>query len=81
MWDLSHFWVALASTLLALLATLIAINPMGGEKRIEKTLPRLYDTDDAEFQRALGSLLGPRLVDGNRVGAVGLSRQLDARHR
>ena len=81
MWDLSHFWVALASTLLALLATLIAINLMGGEKRIEKTLPRLYDTDDAEFKRALGSLLGPRLVDGNRVGAVGLSRQLDASHR
>jgi len=76
MWDLSHFWVALASTLLALLGTLIAINLMGGEKRIEKTLPRLYDTNDAEFKRALGSLLGPRLVDGNRVDVLVNGQQI-----
>lgn len=76
MWDLSHLWVALAATLLTLLATLIAINLMGGEKRIEKTLPRLYDTDDAEFQRALGSLLGPRLVDGNQVDVLVNGQQI-----
>ena len=76
MWDLSHLWAALAATVATLLVTLIAINLMGGEKRIEKKLPRLYDTDDAEFQRALGSLLGPRLVDGNRVDVLINGRQI-----
>jgi len=32
MLDLSHLWVALAATLLTLLATLIAINLMGGRE-------------------------------------------------
>lgn len=30
-------------------------------------MPRLYATSDPQFQRALGSLLGPALVDGNAV--------------
>jgi cardiolipin synthase len=76
MWDLSHLWSALAATVVTLLVTLLALNLMGGEKRIEKKLPRLYDTDDAEFQRALGSLLGPRLVDGNRVDVLVNGQQI-----
>lgn len=70
MWDVSHLWAALAATVLTLVVGLIAINLMAGEKRIEKKLPRLYDTDNAEFQRALGSLLGPRMVEGNRVDVL-----------
>jgi cardiolipin synthase len=76
MWDLSHLAAALAATVITLLVTLIVINLMGGEKRIEKQLPRLYDTDDAEFRRALGSLLGPRLVDGNRVDVLVNGQQI-----
>ena len=74
--DLSHVWTALAATLFTLLGTLIAINLMGGEKRIEKQLPRLYDADDIEFQRALGSLLGPKLVDGNQVDVLVNGQQI-----
>ncbi|WP_232456524.1 phospholipase D-like domain-containing protein [Hydrogenophaga crassostreae] len=40
---------------------------MGGEKRIEKTLPRLYDADEGAFRRSLSALLGPQLLEGNRV--------------
>ena len=64
---LTYLWVALAASGATLAVTLIALNVLGGEKRIETTLPRLYETDDAEFRRALGSLLGPQLVGGNRV--------------
>ncbi len=76
MWDLSHLGAALAATAVTLLASLIAINLMGGEKRIAKKLPRRYDTDDAEFQRALGSLLGPRLINGNRVDVLVNGQQI-----
>jgi cardiolipin synthase len=76
MWDLSHLVAALAATVITLLATLIAVNLMGGEKRIEKKLPRLYDADDAEFRRALGSLLGPRLVEGNQVDVLVNGQQI-----
>jgi cardiolipin synthase len=65
--SLTCLWVALAASGATLAVTLIVMNVLGGEKRIEATLPRLYETDDAEFRRALGSLLGPRLVEGNRV--------------
>ena len=67
---LTYLWVALAASGATLAATLIVINLMGGEKRIETTLPRLYETGDAEFRRALGSLLGPQLVAGNRVDVL-----------
>ncbi len=68
--SLTYLWVALAASGATLVATLIVINLLGGEKRIETTLPRLYETDDAEFRRALGSLLGPQLVEGNRVDVL-----------
>ena len=38
-----------------------------GEKRIQHQLPRLYESDDAEFRRTLSSLLGPQIVEGNKV--------------
>jgi cardiolipin synthase A/B len=63
----SHLWVAVGAAALTLLATLLYINLAGGEERIQQTLPRLYDLDDAEFRRALGALLGPPLVEGNSV--------------
>ena len=63
----SHAWVALLAVLATVAVTLLVINLIGGEKRVEKTLPRLYETDDAAFRRSLGSLLGPQLLEGNRI--------------
>lgn len=55
-------------TALAVVAmTLIYLNLSGGERRIDQQLPRLYETDDADFRRALSSLLGPQIVEGNEV--------------
>ncbi len=63
----SHLWVAVGAAALTLLATLLVLNLAGSEKKIEQTLPRLFDTDDAEFRRSLSALLGPAIVEGNAV--------------
>ena len=60
--------VTIVMTLLvtALVVTL-AINLATAEKRLLYRPRRLYTTQDADFRRALGVLLGPPLVAGNRV--------------
>ena len=61
-------WLAgLIGALLAAFATVIALNFMGGEKRIERKLEHRYAIDDPQFRRELGTLLGPPIIDGNRV--------------
>jgi cardiolipin synthase len=40
------------------------------EKRLLYRPRRLYASDDADFRRALGILLGPPLVGGNRVSTL-----------
>jgi cardiolipin synthase len=39
----------------------------GSERQVEQRLERLYDTDDPQFRRSMGVLLGPPLLDGNQV--------------
>ena len=59
--------LAIAVTVIVTLATtLLTINLMGGEKRIEHSVERLYSVEDPEFVRVMGSLLGPPVVGGNR---------------
>ncbi len=59
--------IAAAAVAATLVAVLLYQNLTVGEKRIQHQLPRLYESDDAEFRRALSSLLGPQIVPGNRV--------------
>ena len=55
-------------TAVATLATVLLVqNWTGAEKKIEQTLPRLYESDDGEFRRSLSALLGPQIVEGNKV--------------
>ncbi|WP_354686390.1 phospholipase D-like domain-containing protein [Cupriavidus necator] len=58
--------LAFAIVLLGALAGIVAYNLIGGEKRIERRLDRLYSLADPQFARELGVLLGPPVVDGNR---------------
>jgi cardiolipin synthase A/B len=61
-------WIAaLIGALLAAFATVIALNFVGGEKRIQRKLEHQYATGDPQFQRELGTLLGPPILAGNRV--------------
>ena len=60
--------VAIAITLILTLAgVLFALNFTSGEKNVERKLPRLYQTQDPQFHRAMGSLLGPGILGGNRA--------------
>ena len=57
----------LVGALLAAIITVIALNFVGGEKQIQRKLEHRYTIDDPQFRRELGILLGPPIVDGNRV--------------
>ena len=57
----------LIGAVVAVLLTVLALNFIGGEKRIEHRLEHHYGVDDAQFLRELGTLLGPPIIDGNRV--------------
>jgi len=58
------YWVV---SLLALLATGCG---QGGEKTIEHPIPRLYGAEDAQFSRTMGALLGPGILEGNRLDVL-----------
>ena len=55
------------TVVVTLAAVLLMQNWTGAEKKIEQTLPRLYESDDGEFRRSLSALLGPQIVEGNKV--------------
>jgi cardiolipin synthase A/B len=58
----------IASTALVTLAGVLVFQNLGvGEKKIERQLPKLYEADNVEFRRSLSALLGPQIVEGNRV--------------
>ena len=54
------------TAVLTLLSVLLVLNFMGGEKKIERRIERLYTLDDPGFAHELGALLGPAFVGGNR---------------
>jgi cardiolipin synthase len=62
--------VALMACITTLVAGLVVLNFAPTEKKIETQLTRLYDTDDPQFRRSLGVLLGPPLVEGNKVDVL-----------
>ena len=57
----------LVGALLAAIITVIALNFVAGEKQIQRKLEHRYTIDDPQFRRELGILLGPPIIDGNRV--------------
>ncbi|MBK7902684.1 MAG: cardiolipin synthase B [Proteobacteria bacterium] len=57
----------LVGALMAAVVTVIALNFITGEKQVQRKLEHRYAIDDAQFRRELGALLGPPIIDGNRV--------------
>jgi cardiolipin synthase len=55
---------------LALIAALLYVNLSAGERRVSHEIEHLYPVEDAQFLRAMGLLLGPDIVGGNRVQAL-----------
>lgn len=58
---------ALIGAAIAIVLTVIAMNFMESEKRIQKALVHKYGLDEPQFLRELGTLLGPAIIDGNTV--------------
>ena len=61
---------ALGASALALLGGVLASNFIGGEKKIERHIERLYALDDPRFMQELGVLLGPPFLNGTQVRAL-----------
>jgi cardiolipin synthase len=58
---------ALVGALVAVIATVLALNFVSAEKYIERSLTHRYGVADPQFLRELGVMLGPAIVDGNQV--------------
>ena len=50
-------------------AAVTALNFTGGEKKLDEQVRREYGLHEAQYQRALGVLLGPPITEGNRLEA------------
>ena len=62
--------IALIAAAVALLAGCVALNLRSGEKKIEQAVARLYPMQDPQFGRVMSVLLGPSIVDGNRIDVL-----------
>ncbi len=58
---------ALLGAVGAALAIVVALNFTSSESEIETRLVHRYGIDDPQFRRELGILLGPPIIDGNRI--------------
>ncbi|QOY94268.1 cardiolipin synthase [Massilia sp. UMI-21] len=65
-----RFWTILVTAALTLVAGIFVLNFMPGETQIESRLTRQYDTNDPQFRRSLGVLLGPPILEGNKVDVL-----------
>ena len=61
------FWTVLITVAITLVLGVLALNFAPSEKQIERQLTRQYDTHDPQFRRSLGVLLGPPILEGNKV--------------
>ncbi|MFL6708118.1 MAG: phospholipase D-like domain-containing protein [Massilia sp.] len=57
----------LCTCLATLLAGFLFLNFAPGEKKIEQKLERKYDIADPQFRRSMDVLLGPPILEGNKV--------------
>jgi cardiolipin synthase A/B len=64
----------IALIILTIVATLVVVlviaNLTSGEKKIEHKIERLYSSDDPQFLRSMGLLLGPPVIGGNRYDVL-----------
>ncbi len=62
-----HWRLILGVCVVTLILSVVAANFKSGEKRIERRVERLHSIDSPAYLRELSLLLGPPLLDGNRV--------------
>ena len=62
--------IVVATAAVTTVLGLIAVNLTIGEKKVTRSIDRLYTIEDDEFQRTMGLMMGPAVIGGNRVEAL-----------
>ncbi len=62
-------WIVVA-IIATLGGTVLVLNLLPGEKQVEQRIPRLYSVNEPAYQRSMGVLLGPAILQGNRVDTL-----------
>ena len=60
----------LLSVLATIVAVLVVVNFSTGETEIKERVTHSYAISDPQFQRSMSALLGPPLVEGNRIDTL-----------
>lgn len=70
------FWIILSVLAATVAVVLLAVNVSSGEKKITERIGHEYGVADVQFQRSMSVLLGPPLIDGNRVDTLINGKQI-----
>lgn len=63
-------WTIAVSVAATLIVVLVVINFRTPEKRVQHQVRHLYGVADPQFEREMGTLLGPAIVPGNKITAL-----------
>jgi cardiolipin synthase len=63
-------WALVVTACATLLVTLLFITFLPPDRRIDYAPKHLYEIDDPQFKRTLGTLLGPPILAGNKVDTL-----------
>jgi cardiolipin synthase A/B len=63
-------WTIVLTILITVLAVVLAMNFATPEKKIEKKVTHRHGVADPQFRREMSVLLGPSILEGNRVEAL-----------
>ena len=69
-WTRKRVWIVAVTVVLTALATLLLLNLMPAERRIQKPVERHYPVASPQFLRTMSVLLGPPIV-GTKEAARG----------
>ena len=73
---LKRFSIVLVSVAATVAVVLFVVNISSGEQKITERLVHSYSVADPQFKRSMDVLLGPPLLDGNRVDTLLNGRQI-----
>ena len=67
---MSTIWIILLTAAITLFVSFFLRNLSTGERKIDREIEPLYGIQDAPFRRAVGHLLGPPIVCGNKIDTL-----------
>jgi cardiolipin synthase A/B len=63
-------WIIVATIAVTLVVAVIIVNFHTPEKKIQHQVSHLYGVADPQFEREMGTLLGPAILSGNQITAL-----------